>query len=414
MQEYLTSVSFTAKALRSAALAAAIALIQPAAGAAQGLFAPAVTVNETVITNFELEQRALFIRLIGTPGDPLKLARQALIDDRLKEGAITAAGIAVSDEEIQLGLEELAGRANMTLDQFLAALAEAGVSQETVRDYTASGLGWRDYVGARFLSQARPSEEEIDRAMGSAGSGGIEVALAELIMPLTPENAAQVQDIANQVSQITDYKTFSDAARQLSAAQSRDKGGVLDWLPIGKLPPALQETVLSMSPGEVTDPIGMQGAVALFQARGVRETAAAEPAYAAIEYAAYRIAGGRSAAALATAAEVTVRADTCNDFYGIAQGQPPEVLEIASLPPSQIPQDIAVELAKLDPGETSTVLTRGNGQTLLVLMLCGRTAALSEDASREAVANALTQQRLAALSSSYLAQLRAEAVITTP
>jgi peptidyl-prolyl cis-trans isomerase SurA len=44
-------------------------------------------------------------------------------------------------------------------------------------------------------------------------------------------------------------------------------------------------------------------------------------------------------------------------------------------------------------------------------MLCGRTAALNESASREDVANALIQQRLQAFSRSYIAQLRADALI---
>ena len=56
-------------------------------------------------------------------------------------------------------------------------------------------------------------------------------------------------------------------------------------------------------------------------------------------------------------------------------------------------------------------MTRANGQTLVFLMLCGRTAALNEDASREDVANALLQQRLNAFSQSYIEQLRADALI---
>lgn len=103
--------------------------------------------------------------------------------------------------------------------------------------------------------------------------------------------------------------------------------------------------------------------------------------------------------------------DTCEDFYGLAQGQDPSVLAVESLPPAEIPSDIALELAKLDPGETSTALTRNNGQTLMVLMLCGRTADLGEGANRETVANALTAQRMTSLVDSYLEQLRADARI---
>lgn len=410
MQEYLkTRLPLTAF-MQAALLAGSMALGTPAASA-QGLFAPVITVDDEVITTFELEQRSRFVRLIGTAGDAFDLATQALIEDRLKGRAISEAGISVSEEDIQLGMEELAQRANLSLDQFLQALAQAGVEPQTLRDYTEAGLGWREYVGSRFLSQARPSEEEIDRAIGSAGSAGIQVSLSELIMPINQENAAQVEDIARQAAELDSYDAFSAAATQFSATDSRTEGGRLPWLPLTQLPPALQEVVLSLAPGEVTDPIPLQGAVALFQMRGIRESATGVPRYAAIEYVTYLVPAGRSPEGLKAAAQTVARADTCADFYSLALGQDPARLEQVSLPPAQIPQDIAIELAKLDAGETSTALTRNNGQDVLVLMLCGRTAELAEDASRETVANALTQQRLAALADSFLAQMRAEAVI---
>ena len=105
--------------------------------------------------------------------------------------------------------------------------------------------------------------------------------------------------------------------------------------------------------------------------------------------------------------------DVCDDLYGIAQGQPAEVLERGSKPPAEIPQDIAFELSKLDPGEVSTALTRNNGQTLVFLMLCGRTAAINEDVERGDAAAALRQNRVTAYADGYLEQLRADARIVT-
>ena len=145
--------------------------------------------------------------------------------------------------------------------------------------------------------------------------------------------------------------------------------------------------------------------------RGIRELPVPAPRYSTIDYAAYYIPGGRSPEALATAAEIALQVDRCDDLYGIAQGQPPEVLDRESRAPGEIPQDIALELAKLDPGETSATLTRADGQTLVFLMLCGRTAAVNEAASRDDVASALTVQRLESFAESYLQQLRADALI---
>ncbi|MGR3759120.1 peptidylprolyl isomerase [Roseobacteraceae bacterium NS-SX3] len=417
MQKYMT-FRFPAKFLNRAlqatgALALAAVLALPATPLhAQNLFSPAITVNDDVITYYELDQRARFVTVLRVPGDPAETAREELIKDRLKLAAMEEAGIEPTEEEVTAGMADLASRASLSLNEFLTVLNQNGIAPETVRDFTKVGIGWREFIRARFLQRARPSEAEIDRAMGTAGSGSVQVLLSELIVPLNEQNAAQVEAFAQEVSQIRSYDAFSAAATQYSAAESRNNGGRLPWMPLTKLPPQLQEVVLALSPGEVTEPLPLQGAVALFQMRGLRESTGAAQRYAAIEYATYYIPGGRSPEALGKAQQIINSTDTCDDLYGLAKDRDPSVLDRQSLPPAQIPQDIALELAKLDPGETSTTLTRNNGQTLVLLRLCGRTAELGEGQSRETVANALTQQRLTNFSESYLEQLKADARIT--
>ncbi|WP_054462539.1 peptidylprolyl isomerase [Phaeobacter sp. 11ANDIMAR09] len=416
MQTLLTQ-AFSASLIRgisrtAAALSLTVALFGTAAPvAAQGLFSPAITVDSAVITNYELKQRALFMGILRAPGNPEVQAREELIKDRLKLAELAKVGIIPTEEEITAGMTELAGRASLGLNEFLKVLQENGISPETVRDYTEVGIGWREYISGRFLAQARPSEEEIDRAMGRAGSGGVQVLLSELIVPLNEQNAQQVQQLTDHVGTLTTLAAFSATASQYSASDSRSNGGRLPWMNLTKLPPQLQPVVLALEPGEITEPLPLQGAVAMFQMRGVRETTGGSQRYAAIEYAAYYIPGGRSPEALAQGQEVVNRIDTCDDLYGIAKDQDPSLLDRQSLVPAEIPQDIAIELAKLDPNETSLNLTRNEGQTLMVLMLCGRTAELGEGESRETVANALVQQRMGSLSDSLLEQLRADALI---
>jgi peptidyl-prolyl cis-trans isomerase SurA len=411
MQTYLTPLT---KALTRAVAPLAVAAVlaaAPLAGQAQGLFSPAYVVNDSVVTNFELEQRVLLLQLLRFPGDPAQVARKELVDDRLKEETYKQAGIEVTEEMIKNGIEEFAKRANLSGEEFAGILEQNGVSPQTLRDFITVGLGWREYIASTYLSRARPTDAEIDRAMGQTESGSVQVLLSELIMPITPQNAAQVEEIAQEVSQLTSFDAFSAAATQFSAADSRNNGGRLNWMALSQLPPALRATLLGLAPGEVTSPISLQNAVALFQMRDLREVAAAAPKYAAIEYATYFIPGGRSPEALATAKRISDSIDTCDDLYGIAKDQPAEVLERQSVKPSELPQDIAIELAKLDNDEISTALTRNNGQTLVLLMMCGRTGELAGDATREEITNALTQQRLGAFSNSKVAQLRAEAII---
>jgi peptidyl-prolyl cis-trans isomerase SurA len=87
------------------------------------------------------------------------------------------------------------------------------------------------------------------------------------------------------------------------------------------------------------------------------------------------------------------------------------VLDRGAKKPAEIPQDIAIELAKLDPGESSTALTRASGQTLVFLMLCKRTAEANAEVSREAVVSSLRQRKLQGYADQLTEQLRADARI---
>ena len=172
--------------------------------------------------------------------------------------------------------------------------------------------------------------------------------------------------------------------------------------------------MLTLAPGQVTDPIPVTNAIALFQLREIEETGTADAEAVSVEFARYFIPGGRTEATLAEARKIEAKVDTCDDLYAIGKGKPEEQLLRDVLPVAEIQGDIAIELAKLDEGEVSTALTTGDGQALVFLMLCGRTLQINEDANREAVRQNLINQRLASYADGYLSELRSDAVIDRP
>ncbi|MGB3243724.1 MAG: peptidylprolyl isomerase [Sulfitobacter sp.] len=407
----LTLITF-ATLLRTLA-AGAFALLMAGPLQAQNLFAPVARVNDSVVTEFEVAQRQRFLQLLGAPGSDRESVVKSLIDDRLRAQRLNSVGFSLPDDALQAGLTQFAGRANLSVEEFTKTLGQAGVEAETFRDFVAVQLGWRDLIRARYGDRVNISDAEIDRELGISTSGsGIRVLLSEIIIPAPPQNAARVAALADEISQTRSTSEFSSYARKYSATASRGRGGQMPWTPLEQLPPSLAPILLSLAIGEVTAPLNIPNAVALFQLRGIEETGKPAIEYSEIEYAAYYIPGGRSEAGLAAAAKVRARVDVCNDLYGIAQGQPAEVLERGVKKPGDIPQDIAIELSKLDPGESSVALTRSNGQTLVFLMLCKRTAASNAEVDRETVIGAIRQRKLQGYSDQLLEQVRADARIS--
>lgn len=388
------------------------AAIATSPAAAQGLFSPVIRVNDQVINRYEIEQRATFLELINVPGDPVEVAREQLVEDRLKMLAARRFGFKLNDVDLQNGLAEFAGRANLKPDVFLQEIAKEGVDKETVLYYIEVQLTWREIIRGRFGPRVSVTEADIDKAMDALGSrAAVQVLLSEVIIPLQPGYEEQIKEIADQVALIDNFTDFAAAAKQYSAAATRDQGGKLGWLPINRLPEPLRPVLLGLEPGETSAVIPMQGALAIFQMRSIAETAYRAPRIAAVEYASYRLPGGRTPENLVKAAKIAGELDTCDDLYGTNFGQADALLDRVTAAPADLPRDIAVELAKLDDNEVSYTLTANEGQDLLMLMLCGRSAELGEDASREQVSLQLRTQQLESFAQGYLEELRSEARI---
>ena len=395
------------------AIATTMALMSPTFAVAQ--FAPVIVINDAVVSEFEIDQREAMLRVFRTPGDLQQVARDQLIEDRLKLEALNAAGLRITPEGLRGAMGEFSARENMDVDQFIAVLGQAGVAEETFRDFVRVNVSWRDYIRSRFGDRAQVSEAEIDQALGqSSGSAGIEVLLNEIIIAAPPPRAASALATAQRIAQLTSTSAFEAEARRVSALPSRTRGGRLDWLPITNYPAGLRGLLLDLAPGQVTAPIPITDGVALFQMRGLREVNQVAPEPAAIEYAAFYIAGGLTDRALREAQSIDNRVDTCDDLYGVAQGLPEDRLQRDVLPPADIPTDVAMILATLDTGETNYSLTRANGENLVFLMMCGRTPVLGEGVDRETVRNQLQSQRLATYADALLADLRAAATISFP
>ncbi|PKP73227.1 MAG: hypothetical protein CVT84_14640 [Alphaproteobacteria bacterium HGW-Alphaproteobacteria-6] len=235
-------------------LGAGAAGLSPAA-AQSGSFAPAIHVNDEVITRFEIDQRIRFLEVLRLPGDPRAEAEKSLIEDRLRRQAARLDGITVSDRQITAGMAEFASRASLELEPFLEAIGEGGVAAESFRDFVHAGIAWREVVRARFAPTIRVSEAEIDRAMSIAAQRGAgpRVLLSEIVIPVTPANALDVRALADDLSaSIGSEAEFARAARAHSAAPSRETGGQLDWIPLTNLPPQLRQVVLGMANGQVS------------------------------------------------------------------------------------------------------------------------------------------------------------------
>lgn len=400
-------MTFTLLKRQIAALVCGAAMMSQAH--AQDLFSPRLFVNDRVITEFEVQQRAMFLKVLRAPGNPEEEALKALIEDRLRQTESERLGFTLSDAEVLEGMEEFAARANLTAEGLIAELAKVDISSETFRDFVAAGILWRKAVRARFVGQVPVSENDIDRALEtSARSRALRVLVSELVIPAPEGEEEAALALADQLSQtISGEGAFAAAARKHSKSPTASNGGRLDWMPLANLPAAIGGSVLALGPGEVSDPIVVPGAVVLFLLSDVAVDASAKPIAVTVEWADFLIPDDA-----AEIARLQAEVDVCGDLYGQANGLPEDRLTVTTQPASEVPSDVGLELARLDPGEASVALNRSGFRRFL--MLCGREETQEEPISRDAIRERVVNQKLEGMAEGYLEELRARAIIREP
>lgn len=351
----------------TAALLAAAARPVPVAA---GPFAPVIYVNNNAVTQYELDQRVRFMQLLHAPDANPQAALKALVEDRLKLQAARQLGIAVNDKGLEAGLSEFAGRANMNVEQFTAALAREGVERQAYRDFVKAGVAWREVVRQRIVPTVTVSDREIEQALKRDIAQPITTAvlLSELVIPAPPGQEQAALARGRQIAEsATSEAAFAAAARRWSAVPTAPRGGRLDWTPLANLAPGLRSIVLQLQPNSVSQPLSVPGAVVLFYLRDTRGKLRAGAQDQTVEYVTL------SVPSAADGARALARADSCDQLYVEANRYGGNPIQRQTSPLSAVPLDVAQRLAPLDENE-GAVLDYGNGAR--VLMLCRRTPAL--------------------------------------
>lgn len=228
-------------------------------------YAPALTVNDGVITYYDVEQRMLLLDALGASGDLRELAVNGLTEDRVKKQAAGNLGIELSEGAIEAGLAEFAAQRGLQLEDVDRVLEARGIDQQTMDDFVEAGLLWREVVATRFRARAMPSEADLDAALELSAKATVEmVTLGEIAMPFAELGQAETEALADDLYlRLRRGESFSELARRYGRSSSAATGGTLAPLPANELPPAFRTQVLLLQPGQITRPIPIAGGVAI-------------------------------------------------------------------------------------------------------------------------------------------------------
>lgn len=439
-QRYLTGVAIaalltgTAVAQTAPQQPAAAGTLNPAAEQAPPAAAPAApqfqmadgilaTVNDSVITGYDLRQRMLLLiamtQVQPTPENIPAIQREALsalVDERLQRQELaTYEGLEVTDEEVAEEIAAMAREVGTTPETYLTFLEQGGIRPETLREQLRTQIGWQQLVGGRFQSRARVSRSALEAAIRqmSEAAAKKQYLIGEIYIEAARVGGQQAAlNGANQlVQQMIQGAPFQNVAQQFSSAPSATRGGDAGWVVAGTVNPILQTAMEQLEIGQLSRPIPVEGGVYILYMRDKRDGAATSLVQ--LKQVMIELPETATEAEVAAAAQrlealrpqltcdtMLQRATSEQGLLGADLGES----DVANLAPQfqQVARSGAI-------GSVSSPVRTPLG--LHLLAVCGRRVGGAEAPDERTVENQLFRQNLATLGRRYMRDLRADALI---
>ncbi|MDG1677376.1 MAG: peptidylprolyl isomerase [Paracoccaceae bacterium] len=371
---------------------------------AKDTFAPAIQVDEMIITQYEIDQRALFFELLKFPGNHKKEAEKSLIDDRLKFRAAQKSNVEVNPAALIFELEMFAKRANLTIDQFSKRLKKEGVDRITWENYMQIPILWFETINRKFSSKISSSMLSSNIENQSGSTSEIQVLLTEIIIPVQIGFENEANQKIEDLRKIRSLKKFSEAAFSNSVAPTREVGGKIKWQNLSNLPSVVRPLIAGLSIGEVTEPLPIAGGLAIFQLRDLREG------------------NKKSRSKFVDYAEFTFKKNTktknliinnvmiCDDLYSFLNRIKKADLKRNNVMENSLSKELSNVLSELDKNEF--IIQENDSTAAKLFMVCGRSE--KEKLSTgdiNKISRTIANKRLLSLANSYLDNLRQEARI---
>ena len=370
------------------------------------IFTPIIQVNNRVITKFEFDQRVKFLSALNFPGNYNELAQTQLIEERLKQSEAVKLKVIVSDAELEDALKRFASRANLSVNEFIAELKKIGIYPETFKSYVQTEVIWQKVVKKKFGAQSTISSLQVARSKTIAKyEDTVQVLLTEIIIPFSSQDIKEKTSIANQLKNVKDIEEFSNAARKYSKAPTANVGGKIKWQNFDTLPEIIKPIIFGLSPGEVTEPIRLPKALALFQLRDIRENIDKKVEAEFLDF----ITVNSNLSKLKSLEDIKSNFQNCSDLPAIIGDQ----LEFTLIRSKQFHEElsgsIAAVLGELDPHESKIII---DDKKLKLVILCKRNYQESSTIKTvENDRNVLQNTRLKYLARSLLETLKDNARI---
>jgi peptidyl-prolyl cis-trans isomerase SurA len=408
--------------MKSKLVAAAAALLLALSAApptiAQNAEGVAATVNDHVISTFDVRQRAQLLLVSAGLEPTADLQQRAraqalrdLIDERLQLEEAARFEITVDAATIDRRLADIARQNETTPDGLAASLAQSGVSISTLRGQIQADIAWQRLISGMYGSRVRISDVEVNETQAriAANATRPQYLISEIFLPAESEEefAAMQQGATRLLEQMQRGAPFPLVARQFSQAPSSASGGDIGWIAAPDLLPEIQPVADRLQAGQVSLPIRTPNGIYII---AMRERRASAPVGSTTISSLRQIVA--PVARQSAVERLQRRIENCTNLdRDISSITGATIIDLGQTSEADLSQAIRDRIANVETGHASPIVV--DGEQVNMIVVCSRETGGGGLPSREEISDRLREQELSLLAERYLRNLRREATIVT-
>ena len=377
---------------------------------AQNKFEPIVTVNNRIVSHYELSQRLALLNVLQPNKISRKQVLKNLINERLLEQFSEQFKIKISEKKIEEELSVLANQFNVSNDVFLEELKKLNISKQTVTSFLKNRILLTEVVYFKFSNRAAISIDEVDSYIIN-GKASVELNLAEIVLPFRYDNKEEILNLVSSIkNRLSEGRKFESIAKEYSKSPTAINGGDIGWVPISQMPIDLGNKLLTANINEIIGPEIIENIVVLYKMIAMRDVPLFNNVNTELDY----IEVSHSSESRLSLKETVLLFednDNClNLQFKLKNYENLSKSLIRTVVSSKkIDKEKLNYLEKLDSGEMALIGSNKQSDAIL-LMLCSRQQEISKS-DRELARQFLISQRLNFLADGLLADLKSEAKI---
>ena len=216
-------------------------------------------VNGEIITSRDMQDRVnAFVATTQIPVNSqtknmiMEKVLQATIDEKIKLQEAKKNSIEISEQELDKGMINFAKANKVSVQQLKQMLKKAQVNEAVFRSQMKAEMVWARLVQKKAAQNVSVSNSEIKAGMDSVKKDiqKHKFMISEIVIP-----RAKAKGIEDLVENLRHDPRFELYAMQFSESPSSKNGGHIGWINKGQLAQPLEQVLLKMKEGDVSNPI---------------------------------------------------------------------------------------------------------------------------------------------------------------